>query len=240
MLAVVPARGGSKGLPGKNVRPLAGLPLIAHSLKCAALCPEIDRCVVSTDSDEIAEVARAHGGVVPFRRPPELATDSASLTPVLAHALAEMEKLDGRRYESLLLLQPTNPGRLPEDVARAVALLEADPALDGVVACSEPAWNPFFVGVVEKGGLLTPALPTGEDYVRRQDAPRFMRVNGALYLWRRRWLESTTAHWLDAPQRALEIPEARAFDIDAEDDFELTEWALRTGRVHLPWLEQTR
>ena len=85
------------------------------------MCPEIDRCIVSTDSNEIAAVAREHGGEVPFLRPAELAGDSTPTWPVLQHALREMETREGRRFEALLLLQPTNPGRLPEDVTRALA-----------------------------------------------------------------------------------------------------------------------
>src|SRR4051812_8742805 len=112
-LAVVPARGGSRGLPGKNVRPLAGLPLLVHSLRCAALAPDVTRTVVSTDSAEIAQVARAHGADVPFLRPAELATDEAPMMPVLAHAVAAVEAEEGRAYGSVLLLDPTSPGRTP-------------------------------------------------------------------------------------------------------------------------------
>src|SRR5579884_3438939 len=100
LLAVIPARGGSKGLPGKNIRPLAGLALIAHSIKCAEMCSQIDRCIVSTDSEEIARCAKTSGGQVPFLRPPELAQDDTPTMPVLQHALQEMERIDGRRYES--------------------------------------------------------------------------------------------------------------------------------------------
>ena len=117
LLAVIPARGGSKGLPGKNIRPIAGLPLIAHSIRCAALSPEVDRCVVSTDCEEIASVARQHGGCVPFLRPAELAQDDTPMIPVLQHALREMEQRDAQRYETILLLDPTSPGRLPVDIA---------------------------------------------------------------------------------------------------------------------------
>ena len=97
MLAIIPARGGSRGLPGKNIRPLVGLPLIVHSLRLAALCLEIDRCIVTTDSDEIAAVAKAYGGDVPFMRPAELARDDTPMMPVLRHALLEIERAEGRR-----------------------------------------------------------------------------------------------------------------------------------------------
>jgi CMP-N,N'-diacetyllegionaminic acid synthase len=237
ILAVIPARGGSKGLPGKNIRPLAGLPLIAHTLRLAALCPEIARCIVSTDDAQIADVARAHGGDVPFLRPAELAQDDTPMTPVLQHALHEIERLDGKTYGSLLLLDPTSPGRIPADVARAVALLDGDANAQGVIACSKPTFNPFWVGVVEQGPYMAPAF-AGPEYARRQDVPSFLRINGALYLWRRDFI-ARGASWRDEPHRVLEIPEARAFSIDDLYEFQLAEQLLGAGLVELPWLKGT-
>src|SRR5215469_10374181 len=98
-IAIIPARGGSKGLPGKNLRPLGGLPLIAHSVRFAQICPGIDRCVVSTDSDEIASAARDVEGDVPFLRPGELSEDSTPMLPVLQYTIAKIEQLEGKRYE---------------------------------------------------------------------------------------------------------------------------------------------
>jgi CMP-N,N'-diacetyllegionaminic acid synthase len=138
VLAVIPARGGSKGVPGKNIRPLAGLPLIGHSIRLAKLCAEIAECVVSTDSAEIAEVARECGAEVPFLRPAELARDDTPMWPVLQHALSEMESIANRRYGSVLLLSPASPGRLPEDVSKAIDLLEQDQSAVGftvLMAC---------------------------------------------------------------------------------------------------------
>src|SRR5262245_388165 len=143
-LAVIPARGGSRGLPGKNIRVLADLPLIVHSLRCAALVPRLADVIVSTDDPNIAKVARDAGGNVPFMRPAELARDDTPMMPVLRHALDQMEAARGRRYESLLLLDPTSPGRTPDDIERAFALLAADPEANGVVACSRPTFNPFW------------------------------------------------------------------------------------------------
>lgn len=234
-LAVIPARGGSKGLPGKNIRPLAGLPLIAHSVRCAERVTRVARTLVSTDSAEIAEVARAAGADVPFLRPAELARDDTPTIPVLQHALAEAERLDGRRYGSVLLLEPTSPGRLPEDVERAFALLDGDPGADGVVACSRPHFNPLYVGVVQREGYLAPAFE-GPAHVRRQDAPQFFRINGALYLWRRDFLLRTGPAWVNGRHRMLEIPERRAFSIDDADDLALAELSIRGGFVKLPWL----
>jgi len=233
-LAVVPARGGSKGLPGKNLRELAGLPLIVHSLRLAALCPEIARTVVSTDSDEIAAVARELGTEV-LERPAELALDETPMLPVLRHALAQLDP-DGATYELLLLLDPTSPARMPEDVARAHRLLRGAPEADGVVAVSEPPFNPIWHAVVERDGFLEPLLPEARSYGRRQDVPRVLRINAALYLFRASFLLEAGESWLDGRHLALEIPERRAVHIDDEADLWLFGALLEAGMVTLPWL----
>lgn len=237
LLAVIPARGGSKGLPRKALRPLAGRPLLAHTLELAGRCSEIDRTIVSTDDEEIAEVARSLGADVPFVRPAELAGDETPMWPVLRHALAEVDP-DGSRFGELLLLQPTSPARLPEDVAAALALLAARPDADGVVAVSEPTFNPLWSAVVERDGVLAPLVPGAGGYARRQDVPRVLRINGLLYLWRAAFVR---AHEEDpaetAVRAALELPDRRAIDIDTAEDLELAELLLREGLIRLPWLE---
>ncbi len=238
VLAVIPARGGSKGLPGKNVRPLAGLPLIAHSIRFAALCPEITRCIVSTDDEEIAGVARRYGGDVPFVRPAELARDETAALPVLQHACHKVEIQDGRRYDFVLLLQPTNPAREPGDVSRALETLRSDPRAVGVASVSEPIFNPRYVCVEERDYYLHPAFP-GPVYDRRQDVPRMLRINGVLYLFRRDHLMKTSKLFTEGDlYRGLEIPDERAIDIDTLRDLQLAEVLIREGMVRLPWLEK--
>ncbi len=237
VLAVIPARGGSKGLPGKNILPFAGLPLIAHSIRMAALCPEIDRCIVSTDSQEIADVARQHGADVPFLRPSELAQDNTPMWPVLQHALREIERHTGTQFGSLLLLDPTSPGRTPEDVVQALRILDSDPGAAGVVAVSEPAFNPRWVCVEEVGGYMKQLVPQTPSYVRRQDVPPAYRVNALLYLWRRDHVINEDApHFDEVPHRMLVVPEERAIHIDEMRDFALAELLVREGFVKFPWL----
>jgi N-acylneuraminate cytidylyltransferase len=240
LLAIIPARGGSKGLPGKNIRPIAGLPLIAHSIRCAALSPEVARCVVSTDNEEIAQVARLHGGFVPFLRPPELAGDDTPMIPVLQHALREMEHRDGQRYESVLLLDPTSPGRLPSDITEALAILDQDSKCVGVIGVSEPHFNPRWTCVEKRGGYAALAFADSGGYTRRQDVPPVYRVNATLYLWRRDYLLSAEPSWLakNPPCRMLVVPESRAIHIDSEEDFRMAEIFIREGLVQLPWLQK--
>lgn len=239
LLAVIPARGGSQGLPGKNLRPLMGLPLIAHSIRLARLCPEIARCVVSTDSEEIAAAARAHGGDVPFLRPAALARADTPMWPVLKHALAEVERAEGRAYDLLMLLDPTSPTRLPEDVRAAVARLTASDA-DGIVSVSRPEFNPLWHTVVEEGGLMKDWLPDAARVTRRQDAPTIYRINGLLYVWRAEFVRRA-AQWRGAGRHLmLEVPDERAVSIDDLAQFRRAEALARGGILPMPWLEEER
>lgn len=235
VLAVVPARGGSKGLPGKNIRSLNGLPLLVHTLRCASMAPELTRTIVSTDSEEIAAVATQYGGDVPFMRPTELAVDSSAMWPVIKHALAATEQLDGISYDAVLLLAPTNPGRLPSDISSACAALADDPVADGVIAVSTPDFNPYWHGMLDgEDGYLKDLYPEARKFTRRQDLPRVYRINGALYLWRSAFVRDAD-DWRTGRLLKHEIPEARAIDIDSLEQFEDVDWRLRTKRMNFPW-----
>lgn len=239
ILAVIPARGGSKGLPGKNIRPLFGLPLIAHSIKAAALTPQITRCIVSTDADEIASVARQFGGEAPFLRPAELAGDSAPMAPVIRHALEWAEQEEQQRYAAVLLLDPTSPARVPQQLASAAEQLFADDGLDGVISVSEPTFNPLWVGVRDGGGALERFFDAGTGVTRRQDAERFLRINGNFYLWRAEFVRGLETSWFDEGRHAgYEIPESQAFSIDDEYEFRLIEALIVAGIIRLPWLTE--
>jgi N-acylneuraminate cytidylyltransferase len=201
------------------------------------MCPEISRLIVSTDSAEIAAVARANGAEVPFLRPPELAEDASPMLPVLQHALHACEETARSSYGSLLLFDPTSPGRLPSDVTKAVEMLRADCTADGVVAVSRPEFNPYWHCVVERDGYMTPLLSGAAAYKRRQDVPTVFRINAALYLWRRDYLLGVSESWMEGRLRILEIPEARAIHIDDIDEFERADLMVRHGLVRFPWLE---
>ncbi|HUE85071.1 MAG TPA: acylneuraminate cytidylyltransferase family protein [Vicinamibacterales bacterium] len=237
VLAVIPARGGSKGLPGKNIRPLAGLPLIAHSLACARACQTISRTIVSTDSAEIANVARAHGGDAPFVRPAELADDTTPMWPVLRHALAFVESEERQPYDVLVLLDPTSPGRLPGDITAAVQRLDATPEADGIIGVSRPEFNPLWHCVVERGGWMADLNPDAATYARRQDVPTVYRINATLYAWRARFVRAEAADWRANGRNLLyELPEARAIHIDDADEFAKAEALIAAGLIALPWL----
>lgn len=237
ILAVIPARGGSKGLPGKNIRPLAGVPLIGHAIACGNALPGVTRTIVSTDDTGIAEVARSLGGDVPFLRPPELARDDTPMAPVIQHALAEVERSDGAAYDGVLLLDPTSPARDPRRLAAAISLFDSRPDLDGVVAVSAPWFDPMWVGVeAQEDGSMRRFFPEAAGVTRRQDNPRrYLRVNGAFYLWRSAFVRRLKSNWLDEGIFApLEIPESEAFSIDDESEFRMIEALVQAGLVRLP------
>jgi N-acylneuraminate cytidylyltransferase len=238
MLAMILARGGSKGLPGKNIRPLAGLPLIAHTIALAGLCPEITRTIVSTDSEEIAAVARQHGAETPFMRPPELATDDVPIWPSVRHALLTTEAMEGRQYDFAILLDPTSPGRLPGDIAEAHARLSADSLADGIVGVSQPEHNPLWHSVVEEHGYMRDLFDGASRYARRQDVPTVYRINATLYIWRAAFIRSAVDDWRSEGRYLLHVvPEVRAIHIDDLGEFSRAELLLREGVVRLPWLQ---
>jgi N-acylneuraminate cytidylyltransferase len=241
VLAVIPARGGSRGLPGKNVRPLGGVPLIGHTVRFAARQPEVTRAIVTTDDEGIAAVARDHGADVPFVRPAELARDDTPMAPVVRHALEQVEAEEGTAYDVVLLLDPTSPVRDPEAVRAALARLDAaGPEVDGVVSVSQPTFNPLWVGVrAGDDGRLGRYFPEAAGITRRQDAGRYLRINGNFYAWRSAFVRRLSASWLDEGTfLGHEIPELQAYSIDDEQELTLVEALARAGLVTLPGTEE--
>ncbi len=238
LLAVVPARAGSKGLPGKNLRPFAGLPLIAHSILFARLCPEIDRLIVSTDSEEIAQAARSFGAEVPFLRPAELAKDETTLWEVVRHTLAIVESAGGERFDRLLLLDPTSPAREPADLSAAMRRLDQVPEADGVIGVSRPDFNPIWHCVVEQDGWMTDLIGEGSRFDRRQEVPPVYRINGSLYLWRADFVRNRKESWRRGGRYLIwGIPELRAMSIDSLEEFKKAELLVREGLIRFPWME---
>ena len=178
-LVIIPARGGSKGIPRKNIKRFDGKPLIYYTIDCArAICPDEDICV-STDDAEIISVVEQYGLKVPFVRPAELATDTAGTYEVLLHALDFYEK-QGKLYDVLVLLQNTSPFRTPEQVKKALTLYRED--VDMVVSVKECAANPYYCVFEEnQEGFLHICKGEGNIF-RRQEAPKVYENNGAIYI----------------------------------------------------------
>ena len=169
VLAVIPARGGSKGLPKKNIRPLAGKPLLVWSIARAREARHVDEVVVSTDDEEIAEVAREHGAAVPFMRPAALATDEAPTFPVVQHALEELARAGAAPFSYVALMEPTSPLRAEGDIDRMLARLDARAAdFDSIVSLGEVAEHPSILKRLVGDGI-TPFAPEIRQTSRRQD-----------------------------------------------------------------------
>jgi len=227
VIATICARGGSKGLPGKNLRPLAGKPLIVHTIEHVLACRGIDGVFVSTDDARIAEVATRAGAQVPYLRPAELATDEAPKLPAIEHLVAHLEH-GGMKVATVVDLQPTSPLRRPEDIEAALALLDD---ADLVVSVTEPSHNPYYTlaEADAQGGLQ---LSKPAHFARRQDAPAVWGLNGSIYVWRRAALPKAIAEgFWSVRAKPYPMPRRRSVDIDDLEDFELAQWLLQRSEA---------
>lgn len=219
------ARGGSKGVKGKNVRLLQGRPLIVHSIEQALTSGLFDVVAVSSDSDEILAIARQVGAQCLVKRPDELATDTAAKLPVIRHCVSEVESLWQTRFDTMVDLDATSPLRTIDDIRGAVELLESSGA--GNVITAMPARRSPYFNLVEtdERGVVRLSKPPTTPFVRRQDAPKCYDMNASIYVWRRHAL-------FDAPSlfnpdtRLFVMPEERSIDIDSELDWRFVEFVL--------------
>lgn len=221
-LCTVCARGGSKGVPGKNLRPLLGKPLIAHTLQQARQSGLFDAIAVSSDSQQILDVARQHGADILVRRPEEMATDNAPKVPAIRHCLESAERERGRSFPVFVDLDATSPLRLPEDIAGAVRLLETSGA-SSVITGAPARRSPYFNLVeLDQKGVPHVCKQPSTPLVRRQDAPRCFDMNASIYVWRRDAFLAAPAVFYD-DTRLYEMPEERSIDIDSELDWEIVQ-----------------
>lgn len=216
VLAVIPARGGSKGLPGKNVRLLGGRPLLAWTIDAARRSALVDRVILSSDDPQAIDVARAAGCEVPFVRPAALAADDTPMVEVVLHAL---DQVPG--YPVVVLLQPTSPLRTHADVDGALRRYARGDA-DTCVGVTEPDKSPYWMFTLDDGGLLAPLL--GERYftLRRQELPPAYLPNGAVYVADAAWLRRQRT-FVGGRTAAWVMPKERSVDIDTLRDFQLAE-----------------
>jgi CMP-N,N'-diacetyllegionaminic acid synthase len=225
VLGIVTARGGSKGIPGKNLALLAGKPLIAWTAE-AARASRLDRIVLSTDDAEIARVGAELGLEVPFMRPVELAADDTPTIPVLQDVIRRLEAT-GDRYDAIFTLQPTNPLRRGSDIDGAIELLESTGA-DSVISFVDVGeWHPARMKTIdEEGRVLDPPFAEPFEGQRRQDLPRLWLREGSVYLTRRDVLvEQGSLKGRDC--RAWKMPEERACNIDTPFDLWFAERLLQ-------------
>jgi CMP-N,N'-diacetyllegionaminic acid synthase len=223
ILAIIPARGGSRGIPRKNVRLLCGKPLIAYTIEAALSSKLIDRVVVSTEDEKIADVSKKYGAEI-ISRPQELAQDDTPSLPVYQHTIRYLEKTEGYRPEIIVILQPTSPLRIVEDIDRIIEVfLEAK--YDSIVSVCEVEYPPHWMYTLE-GNRLKPVIKDGENVIRRQDAPKVYRLNGAMYVTTRDIIMKEN-RVLGRDTKAYIMPLERSIDINTEPDFKLAELLMK-------------
>ncbi len=219
ILVIIPARGGSKGIPHKNIKPLNGKPLIYYTIDCArAICDDVDICV-STDDDEIIKVVEDYGLKVPFKRPDELATDTAGTYEVLLHALNYYEQ-QRKHYDAVMLLQNTSPFRTAEHVKEALKLYTPD--VDMVVSVKECPANPYYCVFEEDANGFLHVCKGDGNIFRRQDAPKVYEYNGAIYIMNSEKLKTTHMHKMQKRVKYV-MDDASSFDLDTMWDWQMAE-----------------
>ncbi|CAM8659552.1 NeuA CMP-N-acetylneuraminic acid synthetase [Comamonadaceae bacterium] len=222
--AFIFARGGSKGLPGKNIRPLGGLPLLAHGIRLAQSIARIDRVFVSTDDEVIAVVAREYGAEV-IDRPAELATDTASEWMAWRHAIAHVRGSLGLHFDTMLSLPATSPLRNQDDVLGCLDALRGE--VEAVITVTPSARSPYFNMVSENAQGYSRVVLGNTKFQRRQDVPAVYDVTTVAYVTRPDFV-LTHASLFDGRVKAVVVPKERAVDIDDEFDFKVAQALLDT------------
>ncbi len=227
ILALIPARGGSKGVPRKNIREMAGIPLIAWTINEAKKSKYADKLVVSTDDQEIIRIANQYGAETPFLRPTELATDSAKGIDVVIHAM-EWHQAHGEKFDFLLLLQPTSPLRTVDDIDQAIEFLFKNKAMSVVSVC-ETDHHPWHCNSLPESLCMKDFYSVNLKNKNRQEFPKFYRMNGALYFAECEYIKKNR-HFIGDETYAFIMPKRSSLDIDDEIDFRLAELLLEEKR----------
>jgi CMP-N,N'-diacetyllegionaminic acid synthase len=220
ILAIIPARGGSKGLPGKNIRSLAGKPLIAWSIEAATASSYIDKTIISSDCPDICRLAKQFGADVPFLRPAELATDEAKGIDATLHAIDWLKK-NGESYQLIIILQPTSPLRTTEDIERSIERY-ANSTAKAIVSVCKVEHHPWWSNTLPEDGNMGQFLRPEALNSNRQELPNYYRLNGAIYLSEVDYLRKHRS-CLGPETLAYEMPTEQSVDIDSLIDFKLAE-----------------
>jgi CMP-N-acetylneuraminic acid synthetase len=230
VLCTICARGGSKGVPRKNVRHVGGKPLLVHSIEHALEWDRATDLVVSTDDEEIREVAVTYGADAPFLRPAELATDDAAKLPVIEHAASEMERHRERRYDYVVDLDATAPIRLVEDIENCFQVAAADD-VSNAYTVTETDKNPYFNMVeLDADGYAHLSKQPDADVIRRQDSPTVYVMNASVYVYERDFLAETDSVHGDRTKVSV-MPRERSVDIDTPLDLQFVKFLVEDDRV---------
>jgi len=231
-IAVIPARGGSKRLPGKNLMSIAGKPLIAWTIQAALECRIFDKVVVSTDSEEIAKEAIKYGAEVPFLRPSELAGDNATTVDVLIHLIDNLNNTDALSFTHITLLQPTSPLRNAGNITDAINFMNSKNA-DAVISICKTEHSPLWSNTLPPDRSLTGFIANNIQKTPSQNLPEYYRLNGALYICDiHRMLEEKTLY-LPSNCFGFVMSRKNSIDIDDQVDFDLAEIYLSRSKASI-------
>ena len=224
ILAIIPARGGSKRLPHKNVLDLAGKPLVAWSIESALSSKYIDRVILSSDDEEIIKVAKEWGCDIPFTRPKELAQDNSRSIDLVTHALNTLEE----EYDDVILLQPTSPLRTSEDIDNAIEQFYAKDATSVIGVC-EVEHSPLWSNTLDESLSMNNFLDDKYNNSRSQDLPTYYRINGAFYMSRVASVLKEESFFVKENIYAFVMSQEHSVDIDTKLDFIIAEAVLKEG-----------
>jgi len=224
IIGVIPARGGSKGVPGKNIHPLAGRPLIAYTIELGMQCSLITDVVLTTEDEKIREIAIECGAQAPFLRPSELATDTALAVPTVQHAVQEMEKIKEGNYDYVIMLQPTSPLKTTDDLTNALKQLIKSDADSIISVVDVDNWHPMKMKKFKDGALVDYDEPPVE-MPPRQSLPSVYIVNGAIYATKRDVLMERNS-FKGSKCLGYIMPFERSVNIDTEADFLVAEYYI--------------
>ncbi len=225
ILGVITARGGSKGIPRKNIKELNGKPLIAHTIESAKDSSYLTRCIVSTDDEEIAEISKQYDADVPFIRPIELAQDKSTSMEVVQHALKWLKENNGEEYDYLMILQPTSPMRTSEDIDESIKIA-VDTDVDSVMSMKElEDFSPKKMKKIQNGIILPYFEEEGKESSRRRDLEKMYKRNCAIYLTKTEYIKQ--GDLFGKISRAYIMPEERSTDINQLIDFKFAEFFLK-------------
>jgi CMP-N,N'-diacetyllegionaminic acid synthase len=227
-LCTICMRGGSKGVPNKNMRELHGKPLMAYTIEQALQSELFEHVVVSSDSLKIIEMAKSFGAEACFVRPADLATDEASKLPVIRHAFIESERHYGQQFDVLVDLDVTSPLRLVQDISGAYDQFQEEDA-DMLITASPARRNPYFNMVEKVDGRVDIVKQMENPPVRRQDAPQVYDMNASIYIWKRNALLSSDNLFTEKTSLFI-MPEERSVDIDTALDWDFVEFVLGKRR----------
>ena len=225
LLAIIPARGGSKGIPRKNIINLGGRPLISYSINAAKNAKNVSRVVVSTDDEEIANISRELGAEVPYLRDSDLSQDDSSVIDTVLNTLTNFQKDENYEPDFVVLLQPTSPFRSVDDIEKSFDLL-LETEVDSVVSVCKSEIHPYWMKTIDSNSLMHDFIDTDNDFYRRQLLPPIYRLNGALYVSKK---ESLIRERTFSPKStaAYVMSREKSVDIDEMLDLEFAEFLMR-------------